>query len=231
MSVTLGTLLITGCATQQYSYIPVGEKNIDVCLEEKSICLIETENGEALLSMLEKSAVTLNFVEEGFLVEKETEKTFFDFLMTVTNLNDTALDFDPKSIPGYDEESLVKDLKDSNNTAMMLAVGLLAFAAVTEDQAMLQRMSDPMMWQPIMDQTNLNNEKISLAEKEYANEKIGVQSILKDEIAAGRIILKGEAISSYSSDTAQSVLEVVIPVGEEKHTFIFIKQSHENESL
>ena len=216
-------LLISGCATTQVAFEPQGSRDQENCIESNN-CIIKTDNGEAILSIGDVSAVTLNFVNENATQSEGAENKYYDYLATITNTSAESITFDPENISGYDPEKEVAALKSSANFAKGMAIGMVLLGgAVGGTDGALQVLASPELMQ-MFTYAQLDQEKVFEKENEFSEQKIPVGNIAPEEVIAGRLILDAEKVAHDYGDTKQHKITVVIPVGPDTHYFNFIKR-------
>lgn len=224
VTVLLVVLFATGCASTKYvKYEPLGSKDEKACVEENN-CIVETDAGEGLLSIGEKTAVIMNFVDENEIQSERTKNRFYDYLITVSNNSDESIYFDPESIPGYNPDAAIAELKSRKNSGMLWALGTVAVgAALGGTEGALAMAQEPFFAQMLVS-SGMAADEIKAKQEEFSNTKIFAQEVPAGELIAGRIILASSVVAEDSGEIKQHRLNVDIPVAGDTHTFSFVKE-------
>lgn len=199
-------VLLAGCGssgpTQPVAfYVPAGPTGEASC-EISKHCVIQTGTGKVYVSIGEQSAIMIGFADVGGNMEH-----YFDYLVTVQNLGENDLFFDPRKISGYDPSArlaVISEQEERLKTLGMLA-GLQAALGGSVNAANLEHMSA------------VARRDRTVAESQLQNQQLVAQTIPPGEQAVGRITVR-------SDGQAHEHLEVSIPVGTDYHIVRFIKR-------
>ena len=194
---------LTGCAgmTPSEMYEPSGLRGEEYC-ETTGACVIKTDTGEAHLVIGDQSAMTVSFVGTG----GDVDHHYYDFLITIKNIGETTLHFDPGRIPGYDSAALLEPFDKQQEELMGLAIlsGISSAIGGQSHIAQIQYLD------------SLNRDERRMAEEQFADQKIVTQMIAPEETTGGRIIVRPDTESS-------DAIFLTIPVGNDRHTVRFRK--------
>ena len=196
-------IALTGCAgmTPSEMYEPFGLRGEEHC-ETTRECVIKTETGEAHFLIGDQSALTVSFVGTG----GDVDHHYYDYLITIRNIGETNVYFDPEQIPGYDPDALFEPFKKKQDQLIGLAI-LSGISMGLGGQSHIAQIQ-------YLDSTNRDEREIS--ETQFADQKIVAQAIAPGETAGGRIIIRPDTQSA-------DFLFVTIPVGSDRHTVSFRK--------
>ena len=198
-------LVLTGCASDSLIpvglYGPVGSQGIEHC-ESSGHCVIHTESGLTHVSIGEQSAVVVSFAGRGGDLS-----THLDYLITIRNLSDSELAFDPSAIDGYDPHALLEQVREREKVQGVL-VGLMSVQAIlggSPDLASLQMLSDS------------NEDDREVAVSAFADQKLVAQTIAPGSEVGGRIVIRKSVVIGDR-------ISLSIPIGSDVHTVSFAKR-------
>ena len=201
-------IVLSGCATTDEHlaavglFTPTGLRGEEHC-ETSNHCVIRTdESGLTHVSIGDQSSVMIGFSGRGGDV-----RHYFDYLVTIQNIGENDLIFDPNNIDGYDENALLDPVKKREEELEMLAVltGLSMALGNTHNIAGLEYLGTT----TAQDRT--------MTESHFSEQKLGAQVIPPGEVTAGRLIVK-------SAGEIPDKIVVSIPVGPDIHTVSFDKR-------
>ena len=126
--VVIAALILTGCAGTAPNiagvglFKPDGLHGKEHC-KKSGKCIIRTRvTGPTAMSIKKNSAVMVSFSGDGGDV-----LNYFDYLITIRNLSNKDIRFDPNNVPGYDESALLKAIK-SKQEELASITALTAFS-------------------------------------------------------------------------------------------------------
>ena len=143
-------------------FSPTGLRGEKHC-ETSNHCVFRTdESGLTHMSVGERSAVMIGFSGRGGDV-----RHYFDYLVTIQNIGETALVFDPNNIDGYDEKALLAPVTKRERGTAMLAVltGLSMAMGNTHNVAALE------------DLRTSDAQKRTATESHFSEQKLNAQVI------------------------------------------------------
>ena len=209
LGVWIATLLVlSGCAATPTStlvpvglYTLVGPIGAEHC-EKSNKCVIRTETGQTYLSIGEQSMVMISFAGRGGDV-----KNYFDYLITIQNIGENDLFFDPNDIDGYDPDVLLEPIRKKVEDLETLSVlgGLLTVLGGNPNMASHEYLS------------TIASQEWDIAVSQFEKQKLVAQVIPPGEKAGGRIIVK-------STGKLSEYIDVSIPIGSDFHTASFAKR-------
>ena len=211
LGVWIATLLVlSGCAatpTPVGLYTLVGPIGAEHC-EKSNKCVIRTETGPTYLSIGEQSVVTISFAGRGGDV-----KNYFDYLITIQNIGENDLFFDPNDIDGYDPDALLEPIRKRLEELETIAVlgGLLTLLGDDPD---LTSSFDQTSFEYL---STTASQDWDIAVSQFKKQKLVAQVIPPGEKAGGRIIVK-------STGKLSEYINVSIPIGSDFHTASFAKR-------
>ena len=208
IGVGAATVVLSGCAATGEKlaavglFNPTGLRGQEHC-ETSNHCVIRTDDSGLIhVSIGDQSAVTIGFSGLGGDV-----RHYFDYLVTIQNIGENDLVFDPVNVPGYDERALLESTRKEEKELVALSIltGISMGLGNTGNVATLEYMG-----------TTTAQER-SMKESHVAEQKLVAQVIPPGGVVTGRLIVKA---------TAEIPDEIVlsIPVGQDIHTVRFNKR-------
>ena len=207
LGVWIATLFVlSGCAATATLapvglYTPVGPIGAEHC-EKSNKCVIRTETGQTHLSIGEQSMVMISFAGRGGDVEH-----YFDYLITIQNIGENDLFFDPNDIDGYDPDALLEPImKQIEDLETMGTLHVLSTAlGGNPNSAALEHLS------------TTASQDWDIAVSQFEKQKLVAQVIPPGEKAGGRVIVK-------STGKLSEHIDVSVPIGSDFHTVSFAKR-------
>ena len=202
------TVLLAACVSSPPTepvayYAPTGPTGEASCVTSNH-CVIRTDTGNVHLSIGEQSAAMISFADEGGNIEH-----YFDYLVTVRNLSENELFFDPSRIDGHDPAVRMAPIgRREEELRNLQALSLLSAALGNSvNAASLEMLSA---------QAEQDSEVV---ETQIREQRLVAQKILPGGHATGRIAVR-------SDGQVHDHIEISIPVGSDVHTVRFAKKKH-----
>lgn len=184
-------------------YAPAGPAGEASCITLNH-CVIRTDTGKVHLSIGEQSAVMISFADEGGNIEH-----YFDYLVTVRNLTENMLFFDPSRIDGHDPAVRMAPIaRREEELRNLQALSLLSAALGNSANAPALEM--------LSAQAGQDSEVV---ETQIREQRLVAQEIVPGGHATGRIAVR-------SDGQVHDHIEISIPVGSDVHTVRFAKKEH-----
>ena len=202
-------VVLSGCATgagEQLAavglYTPTGARGEEHC-ETSNHCVIRTdENGLTHVSIGEQSAVIISFSGLGGDV-----RHYFDYLVTIQNIGEDEIVFDPHNIDGYDEDAILEPIKKTQESLELLG----SLTAVSTALGNTHNIAGIEVLAATTDQ------ELAATESQLREQKLVAQVIPPGGKTGGRLIVK-------SAGEISDKIVVSIPVGLDIHTVSFDKR-------
>lgn len=204
----IGAAVLAGCSTpgEQLAavglFTPTGLRGEKHC-ETSDHCVIRTdESGLTHVSIRDQSAVMVGFSGRGGDV-----RHYFDYLVTIENIGENELAFDPNDVDGYDEDALLAPIKkrEKDLAALYALTGISMALGNVHNIAGLKLLGT---W-AAQDRT--------MAKSHFSAQKLSAQVIPPGGVTAGRLIVK-------SDGEIPDKIVLSIPVGPDIHTVSFDKR-------
>ena len=208
IGVGVATVVLSGCAAtdEQLAAVglfnPTGLRGKEHC-ETSNHCVIRTDDsGLVHVSIGDQSTVMIGFAGLGGDV-----RHYFDYLVTIQNIGENDLVFDPVNVPGYDERVLLESTRKKEKELKTLSIltGISMGLGNTHNIASLEYLG-----------TTTAQER-SMKESHLGEQKLVAQVIPSGGVVAGRLIVKATA------DIPDEIV-LSIPVGQDIHTLRFNKR-------
>lgn len=203
--ILIAAFMMSGCGGAKLAavglYTPVGPRGAERC-ENSNHCVIRTETGKTHLSIGKQSAVTIGFLGRGGDVEH-----YFDYLVTIRNISEKELFFDPKNIDGYDPSALLEEIRKQEEQLMALGalMGVSAGMGGNPNVAALQYLS-----------AGASKER-TVKQSQYAKQNLAAKVIPPGGEIGGRLIIK-------SSGEISERIDLSIPIGSDSHSVSFSRK-------
>ena len=203
--ILIAAFMMSGCGGAKLAavglYTPVGPIGAEHC-EKSNHCVIRTETGKTHMSIGKQSAVTIGFLGRGGDVEH-----YFDYLVTIRNISEKELFFDPKNIDGYDPSALLGEIRKREEQLMALGamMGVSAGLGGSPNVAALQLLSAE------------TSKERTVKQSQYAKQNLVAKAIPPGGEIGGRLIIK-------SSGRDSERIDVSIPIGPDFHSVSFARR-------
>lgn len=184
-------------------YNPVGPRGMHHC-EVLNRCVVATEKGSVHLSIGEQSALTIGFTGLGGDLDY-----YQDYLVSIKNIGDSDLFFDPNRVPGFDPNAALNPIRSREENLQ----------SIRKQARLLSALGGNVNRADIEDLDAIIAEDRALTEARLAGQMLEAQVISPGEQVAGRIVVRAaeKSPASYS---------IAIPVGSDVHSVHYKRRAH-----